>query len=309
MTRFDRFMQSALYHPERGYYSKRIKTVGSRGDFTTTAQLSNILARAIAQTFSQSGFRHLIEVGPGTGQLAHEIRKALPFLTRRKTQHHLVEVSEPLRKLQQEKLPKAHHHTTIDSALKASQGEAFIYSNELVDAFPVRIFQKEHNHWSELHLSGSQGAIEEHFIETETLPESKLFRKELPHRQRIEVHESYLEWLQNWTPNLLKGQLLTIDYTTPSPRLIPGTLRGYFLQDRLTGPNLYQNAGHIDLTADVEFDDLENWGQKLGFKTRLRQSQRDFLLPFSKGTPQDNFLTDSQGAGTAFEVLLQTVSR
>lgn len=305
MTRFDRFMQSALYHPERGYYSARIKTVGSRGDFTTTAQLSNILARAIAHRFSQSGLRHLIEVGPGTGQLAHEVNKALPFLTKIKTQQHLVEVSQPLQALQKKLLPKATHHPSIHSALTSAKGEAFIYSNELVDAFPVRIFRKESHHWSELHLSGSQGAIEEHFLAAEQLPDSHLFQKSFPLQQRIEVHQSYQEWLQSWTPHFHKGQLLTIDYTTPSPRLIPGTLRGYFLQDRLSGPNLYQNAGHIDLTADVEFDDIEQWGQTLGLKTLSRQSQRDFLQPFSKGTAPDNFLTDPQGAGTAFEVLLQ----
>jgi SAM-dependent MidA family methyltransferase len=32
---FDRFMEAALYHPDLGYYAKRIRTVGARGDFTT----------------------------------------------------------------------------------------------------------------------------------------------------------------------------------------------------------------------------------------------------------------------------------
>ena len=261
MTRFDRFMAAALYHPERGYYTSRIKGVGNRGDFTTTPQLSAILARAIAQTFQQSGLRHLIEIGPGTGLLAQQVREQLPFLTKFKTQQHLVEVSPPLRALQKENNPKANHHETIQEALEIAQGKAFLYSNELVDAFPVRIFRKEETGWSELHLSGTQPNLQEHFLPAPQLPQSHLFQQDHPLHQRLEIHESYHHWLQTWLPSLTQGQVLTIDYTAPSPRLHSGTLRGYFLQDRLTGGNLYQNAGHIDLTADVHFDDLEHWSQ------------------------------------------------
>ena len=306
MTRFDHFMQAALYHPESGYYTSRIKSVGPRGDFTTTPQLSNILAKAIAHTFLQSGLRHLIEVGPGTGLLAQQIWKELPFLTKLKTQQHLVEVSPPLRALQKKKNPKAHHYKTIQGALASSKGKAFLYSNELVDAFPVRIFRKEKSGWSELHLEGKQPHLQEQFLPAAELPDSLLFQENFQHHQRIEVHESYHQWLQSWLPDLSQGQILTIDYTAPDPRLLSGTLRGYFLQDRLPGPNLYQNAGHIDLTTDVHFDDLEHWSKPLGLNTITRTTQREFLAPFSKNSQQDNHLTDPDGAGQAFEVLLQS---
>ncbi len=305
MTRFDRFMATALYHPERGYYTSRIKSVGTRGDFTTTPQVSDTLAKAIANRFRQSGFRHLIEVGPGTGLLAQQVRQQLPFLTRQRTQQHLVEVSSPLRSLQKKNNPKARHHDSMASALAATQGEAFIYSNELVDAFPVRIFRKEENGWSELHLAGAQPNLSEHFLPAESLPQSSLFEENYPLHQRVEIHESYHHWLSHWLPSLHRGQVLTIDYVAPSQRLLGGTLRGYFLQERLTGSNLYQNAGHTDLTADVSFNDLERWSQALGLQTVLRQSQRDFLSPFSTDSARDRFLTDGEGAGTAFEVLIQ----
>lgn len=308
MIRFDRFMNAALYHPERGYYTARIKGVGSRGDFTTTPQLSDTLARAIAAAFCASDCRHLIEVGPGTGLLTKQVWLNLPFLTKRRTQQHLVEVSPPLRNLQKENAPKATHHETIQAALQASGGKAFIYSNELVDAFPARIFRKEKTGWSELHLAGKQPQLKEHFLPVESLPDSKLFAEEHPLHQRVEIHQSYHEWLQRWLPHLTQGQILTIDYTAPSPRLLSGTLRGYFLQDRLTGGNLYQNAGHIDLTADVSFDDLENWGMQLGLQTTSRQTQEQFLSPFATKSQSDQFLTDPQGAGSAFTVLLQHLS-
>jgi len=45
---FSKFMQRALYDPQRGYYTARIRTVGARGDFSTTATLSTQLGKAIA---------------------------------------------------------------------------------------------------------------------------------------------------------------------------------------------------------------------------------------------------------------------
>lgn len=305
MIRFDRFMEAALYHPERGYYTSRIKSVGSRGDFTTTPQLSKALGRAIAKTFRDSGCRHLIEVGPGTGLLAKTIRESLPFFANRRLKQHLVEVSPPLRKLQREANPKASHHHSMEEALTAVQGDAFIYSNELVDAFPVRIFRRENQGYSELHLTGSHPTITEHFEPLPELPDSRLFEQRHLLYQRIEVHESYYNWLKQWTPLWKSGQLLTIDYTPTDPRQLDGTLRGYFLQDRLTGVNLYQNAGHIDLTADVEFDDLDNWGKALNLRTLKRQKQSEYLRPFVASSAQDCFLTDVDGAGSAFEILLQ----
>lgn len=297
-------MEVALYHPAQGYYSSRIKSVGSRGDFTTTSQLSPLLARAIAQQFIQSDLRHLIEVGPGTGDLARAIWKELSFLQKRRTQMHLVEVSTPLRTLQKQALPKVHHHTTIQTALEACSGEAFIYSNELVDAFPVRVFRKGNDGWSELFLSGSKGELKEEFQPVSELPHSTQFAGVHPLGQRIEIHESYRRWLSEWTPSF-RGQILTIDYVAPTPAPVTGTLRGYFLHDRLTGANLYQSAGQIDLTADVHFDDLEYWGKEMGLDTLFRKSQHAFLRDFAEDNSTDQYLIDPEGAGGAFEVLLQ----
>lgn len=309
MIRFDQFMAAALYDPARGYYTSRIKGVGNRGDFTTSPQLSDSLAKAIAAAFQQSNCRHLIEVGPGTGLLAKQIWQNLSFLTKLRTQQHLVEVSPPLRALQKEHAPKARHHEQIQEALQESGGKAFIYSNELVDAFPARIFRKEESGWSELYLTGSGRDLEEKFLAVEALPDSTLFGKNYPLHQRIEIHESYHHWLREWQSWWIDGQLLTIDYQAPATPLLTGSLRGYFLQDRLTGANLYQNAGHIDLTTDVAFDDLQHWGHELGLTTIKRQAQREFLAPFVGSSLPDQFLIDSQGAGSAFEVLLQRKSK
>lgn len=64
---FSEFMAAALYDPANGYYTRRIKTVGRGGDFSTWATLGPLLGRAIVGWMREGElFKNLIEVGPGT---------------------------------------------------------------------------------------------------------------------------------------------------------------------------------------------------------------------------------------------------
>ena len=68
--RFERFMELCLYDPDHGYYSRHVRSVGADGDFATTPTLSPLLAEALARSIHDSGFRDVIEIGPGNGALA-----------------------------------------------------------------------------------------------------------------------------------------------------------------------------------------------------------------------------------------------
>jgi SAM-dependent MidA family methyltransferase len=84
---------------------------------------------------------HPIVSGPGEGKLAAAVMAALPWHLRWKTRLHLVETSTPLAELQRKTLRgKATWHQNPAAALHACGGTAVIFSNELVDAFPVRRF-------------------------------------------------------------------------------------------------------------------------------------------------------------------------
>jgi SAM-dependent MidA family methyltransferase len=307
--RFDRFMERALHDPERGYYARRIRGVGRSGDFTTAPMLSKSLARAIAtwanRSMAETGCRDLIEAGPGEGKLAAEVLRALPFARRWRTRLHLVERSRPLREKQQALLGrKARWHETLEAALDACAGHACLFSNELIDAFPVRRFRREAEGWSELFLSPGDSPVEL-WQTAQDLPPSGQFSA--PHRpgQIIEVHDSVRQWLDGWLPHWQGGAMLTIDYGGENGDLYHrrphGTLRGYFLQQRLEGPALYQYPGRRDLTADVDFHDLARWTNDTG-ESRF-QSQREFLLPHADpNDPADAALLDPAGAGEAFRV-------
>lgn len=301
-------MARALHDPQHGYYARRITGVGRRGDFTTAPMLSDAPARAIAawvmRAFGESGCRNLIEIGPGDGTLAAGVLGFLPWHVRLGTRLHLVETSVPLAEQQRKLLGKrASWHRSPVEALNTCGGNAIIFSNELVDAFPVRRFQKTSEGWQELALRfDEQRRAHEILLPPAPLPDSSGFLESHPLGQWIEVHESYHRFLKDWLPSWKSGRMLTIDYGATADRLHhrrpQGSIRGYLLQQRLEGTDIYQNPGRQDLTADVNFTDLQNWSRPWVGEQRLTSFGRFLQNP-------GDALADEHGAGGAFLVLDQ----
>lgn len=304
---FSSFMTRALFDPERGYYTRHIRTVGARGDFSTTTTLSPCLGVAVAARLTsesriQPHVRHIIEIGAGDGSLMQAVRKSLGWWMRRRFTFHIVETSPVLREQQQKRLGGAvHWHSNIESALAAARGNAFIYHNELLDAFPATLVQwhAAEQNWLEVWVPESlhpQDFDAAHF--------SALRHTAFPDRQRCEIHPSIRDWLQKWTPHWESGAMLSIDYGDDFPQLYhrrpQGTLRAYLLHQRLTGVDIYANPGRQDITADINFTDYSAWLTELGLEQISRQTLGEFLLPH--GAPRQ--LLDPDGAGTAFKCLV-----
>ncbi len=314
--RFDRFMELCLYDEKNGYYAQNITSVGAIGDFSTTPALSSLLADSLSRSIADSDLHDVIEIGPGAGHLAAQILSQLrPSLLsfRKRIRYHLVERSPPLRHTLQKRLRRsARIHPNVKCALEAAGGRAFIISNELVDAFPVRVFRNSSEEVQELFLSLKNGSLTEEWISPGLLPDSTQFETFHDCPQRIEIHESYRSWMEQWLPFFKKGKWVTIDYggTTSEihHRRPHGTLRAYYHHDCLTGPDLYRLPGRQDLTADVNFDDLIYWGEKAGLSTIRLVTQHEYCLTHPENvadTPENQFLTDLSGAGSAFKVLEQ----
>ena len=300
---FPRFMQEALYNPSFGYYSARIQAVGRRGDFSTMATLDGSLARGVARWIQKNGARDVIEIGAGSGQLARDILADLGWWKRLRIHYHIVEVSSPLREAQRKLLKglRVTWHETLPAALEATSGRGHIFSNELVDAFPCRVLELTPTGWQELHLQLEGGRLRE-ILKPCDLPDSTVFQHPFTIGQRVEVHESYRDWLQAWIPGWKSGSMLTIDYGDTMPRLYhrrpAGSLRGYAAHQVLSGADIYQAPGRCDITADVNFSDLEGWGEKMGLRKISHSNLADFLAP----TLPARF----QSAAEAFRVLEQT---
>ena len=316
-------MELCLYDGDHGYYSSNIRGIGSTGDFSTSATLSSQLGRSLAAWISACpGINdQLIELGAGTGELARATRNALRGpsaftaagllrrVRRKSHRYNIVERSPSLREAQQKTLGRqARWHNSLEEALLQANGKALIFSNELVDAFPVRVFRND-DPWSELFLSRRESAICECWQPAEALPSSTAFAGPWADGQVVEVHESYHQWLQKSLSGWKEGQILTIDYGGSGREIYQrrpeGTRRAYYHHERLTGQDLYRLPGRQDLTADVNFDDLIAWGEEMGLHTVKLTTQEDWLKAFRADPAMAGYLTSPYGAGEAFKVLLQ----
>jgi len=323
---FEDFMALALYDPRYGYYGANINDVGNgRGDFATTATLSSGLGKAIARWIRSEIEHHrwrapvqVIEVGPGSGDLAAEVLKQFGWFERKKLKFHLVEVSPTLTRRQQKKLKRkgVSWHASIEGALKEAKGEALIYSNELFDAFPVKWLRwsEEAKQWEEIFVSYSEGEGLKEFWKT--VPESidpeqfsAMRLRKIKEGQRIEIQPAVRQWITELSTHWEAGSMLSVDYGGDPHEIYDrspaGTVRGYFRNERISGGGVYSRFGKQDLTVDVNFADLESWGEEAGMETVFRETQRDFLL--RQGIENDPLI--ESGAAEEFQVFLQRRSK
>lgn len=310
-------MAAALYDPAHGYYSAQIRTVGRTGDFSTSATLSGHLglavARWVAQEWKAAGRKlPLIEVGPGDGSLHAGVLAGLGWLGRRGVRCHLVERSPVLREVQQRRLRrwrgKIEWHGTMESALERCGGEALVFSNELADAFPATLLQQEAGKWREVWLRiAENGGIVEELRPCVAGMTSSACSIPWEDGQRIEVLHSWREWLAGWRPQWKAGAMLTVDYGGKPAEIYfrrpGGTVRGYLHHQRLEAAALYGLMGRCDVTVDVNFTDLAQWGEALGLETVDCVSQREFAGRYveTEGHP---FYDEGEGA-EAFRCLVQ----
>lgn len=314
----ERYFQEALYHPEFGYYSRNIRTVGRRGDFATAATLGEALGNGIAHWLAANRLPgskwHVIEAGAGNGELARTVLRRLGIWRRRGLTYHIVESSPVLQAEQQRAIPQYHvqWHRDMNEALAAGEGRALIFSNELIDAFPARVFEFDGRDWHEIAVRINDKSVSECVIDRPR-PQSTAFEIPASAGQRVEVQTTAAEWIATWSEAVHDARLLTIDYGDTVPGLYhrrpQGTVRAYFHHQRFDGPAVYQRFGKQDITCDVNFSDLRAWTERLGWKTDFLSTQTDFLKVH--GGMRSTGLHDAQlaghsGAGEAFKVLIQS---
>ncbi len=310
-------MELALYDEERGYYSRNLTDIGPRGDFSTAASMSELPARRLIQhwrdvcrTFGRN--LPIIEIGGGTAGLALSVYRNLGFFERLRVRYYMVEKSPALRSLQSLALGNfARVFPDMQRALKHTTGRAFIFCNELPDAFPVRRFVYRDGTWQELGLCvQNNGTIAEIPRVCPSLPASSAFSRWAREGQIIEVNDAYHRWYTSWQPFWKLGCFVTIDYGAEVENLYyrrpQGTLRGYKAHTLLSVPELPALAGHCDITADVNFTDLLELARRYPGDTVQLLTQREYFLPCVRpDTPADTHLVQVPGAGDHNLVLIQ----
>lgn len=269
------YMKFVLTHPILGFYMKQ-DVFGSKGHFTTNPEISQIFGELLGawlvnewQRQSKTSPFRIIELGPGRGTLASDVTRVVSKFSSPKddVSLHLIEVSEHMRKLQEEgtaevrrKGMPVHWYGSIDEVDLTDGFNAFI-AHEFFDALPVHKFQRDaKGQFCEIMVDAKGESELQFMISNASTPASKFFtRNATPDQQHVEIcPEAAIitdKILNQLNRENVSGCLLTCDYGYSGPAKVRDTFRG-FKDHKLWDP--LSEPGSADLTADVDFDFLRS---------------------------------------------------
>ena len=341
---FARFMELALYCPDCGYYETK-KDIGRRGDFYTSVSVGELFGQLLACQFAgwleplrnaKCGAR-IVEAGAHDGKLADDILNWLQLKRPKlfgQIEYGIVEPSARRQEWQHETLKDFAPRVRWSSDIQAMVGRdsvepkfhGIIFSNELLDAFPVHRFgwDAKNKTWFEWGVAVAGDKFIWAKIPT---PHSAFCTPQLeavlPDGYTIETSPAAENWWREAAGVLARGKLLAIDYGLTddemfSPARTRGTLRAYFRHHATD--DLLANPGDQDLTAHVNFSAIQKAGEDAGLKTEFFGSQTKFLVEILAQAEKNNSLgewnasrarqfqtlTHPEHLGRAFRVLVQT---
>jgi SAM-dependent MidA family methyltransferase len=246
---FSQFMETALYHPEHGYYRKPHDPFGTQGDFYTAEQLQPVFGRLIATAIDAlrkelaiGNDFYVVELGAGRREMSGALA-AFPYTP-----------------------------VDIDDGDMPGRFSGVVFSNEFFDALPVDLLARRGSTWFEQRVDFAEGRFTwDHSVPADV--------DQPADRRVIETQAHRLRWLERIAASLETGFILTIDYGYTRRELIrfpEGTLMSYrrhrALEDVLARP------GEQDITAHVDFTALQERGSELGLETVRFESLAQMLL-------------------------------
>lgn len=344
---FSEFMNTALYCPTLGYYERSDRGPGRHSDFITSVSIGPLFGELLAIRFARwlsavaSPCVDLVEAGAHDGQLAMDILSSLehrePALLER-IDYWLVEPSLARRRWQSQILSRyADKIKWCDSMadLDKKSVSGVIFSNELLDAFPVvRLrWNALKQQWAEMGVAvDDEGFVWRDIERPADWAESILddaritippeLAAVIPDGFIIDVSPAAGQWWRSAAAALGFGRLVTVDYGLTALELLSpgrreGTLRAYRKQHVLSDP--LNAPGEQDLTSHVNFCQLQHAGETAGLRTEALISQAQFLTPIAEehwlgngGTTANprtirafQTLTHPEHLGHRFKVLVQ----
>lgn len=308
---FETFMDMALYYPELGYYSSGKNLIGRKGDFYTAPHLHPIFGAMLAKQLMEmwtvmdrpSDF-YAVEIGAGAGYLSKDVYDYLMKETEDMALSHyrsdfmkslkyiIMEPFSHFENRQKNLLEPVHFDlqrsglngvTWVKSVRELNDIRGCIFSNELLDAFPVHLVEM-HEELKEIYADVEGAELVERrgaLSSNEVSDYMNQFSGNMDEGYRTEVNLRLRTWLKEITSVLSSGFLLTIDYGYSareyySEERTKGTLLCYHKHQ--SNENPFSHIGEQDITAHVNFSSLKKWGEELGFQTIGYCPQGTFLV-------------------------------
>ena len=307
---FHDFMETALYHPQHGYYASR-EPMGRQGDYLTSPEVHSIFGALVAKQLHQfwelmgrpEQF-DLVEQGAGSGLLARDILRWAASQAPEFAQalrYRIVELSASLRRRQEETLAGGETAVEFLDALP-DQIEGCLLSNELIDSFPVHrivhqdaqlleVYVKHENgRFVEMYGTASSDRILQYFADVGLWPGEGCI---------AEVNLHAVDWMADAARAVRRGFVLTFDYGYRAQELYApwrkdGTLLCFYRHNPSDDP--YARVGKQDMTAHIDFTTLMREGESHGLAVAGLTTQAEFLARLGIGAGVDAVAKESPRA-------------
>lgn len=288
---FARFMQTALYHPEHGYYTRGLGG-GSGRDYLTSSGVHRaygvLMARQAEEMWRFLGrpaVFSFVEFGPGEGFFAADfLREAARFDGFAEAlDYRLVETSPALRARQERRLEafRSASWTTLETLGPIS---GCLFANEVLDAFPVHRVVGTSDGPREIHVgAGAGGDLDETLRPLSDGLASWLRERglEAAPAQEIDVAPAAEEFVRRTALLLERGWYVLVDYGHEAadlhhPARRRGTLLAY--HRHRASEDFLAHPGEQDLTAHADFTGAVRAAEAAGLEKLALVSQSHLLL-------------------------------
>lgn len=290
-------MEAALYDSQDGYYCRPAERWGRAGDYRTSPERSPLFAATFARYFADlyetlGRPKHwtITEAGAGEGQFAEGVLDTLQqrFPEVYAATTYLIDEISPTSiaaaKIRLAGFSERVEFGRLDQFAMSEAG--VIFSNELLDSFPVHRVTLSDGKLKELYVGIDQSRAFDWVTGPLSTPELAAYFDVVGVRliddgHIAEVNLAAGSWLTKAASKFSRGYLITVDYGADAPELYTaperrqGTLRAF---RRHEFRNPLEDPGQNDLTTTVDWTYIKAVGKTLGLQTIDFQRQDQFML-------------------------------
>lgn len=290
---FQRYMELALYAPGLGYYTAGSAKLGEKGDFITAPEISPLFSQAIANAILPvlDSEQIILEVGAGRGRMAADILVYLQQQNKLPKEYWILELSADLRERQKQTIAETipgfiDKVKWLDTLPEKFSG--VVVANELLDAMPVQLFQKNKNDINDVNVTWVddkfafqfKSSFDERLVSRVKNIETEV-ESEFDSGYVSEINFAAEDWINSIAERLQQGVIVIIDYGFPRHEYYhvqrnQGTLMCHY-QHR-THPDVFVYPGLQDITAHVDFTAMADAALESGLKVIGYTNQVSFLM-------------------------------
>jgi SAM-dependent MidA family methyltransferase len=284
---FARYMEVVLYAPGLGYYMAGARKLGRDGDFVTAPEISRLFGRTLArqvQQLAKLGLGEVLEIGAGSGALAADLLLELERLGCAPQRYLILELSPDLRDRSRDTLAARAPRLLQRVAWLNQLPPAFtgvVLGNEVLDAMPVHVFQREVSDIREMGVTLRGGKLAWSPRPAGAAPvgiDPSCFPAE---GYRSEIQFVARAFVRSLGSALARGVIFFLDYGFPRkeyyhPQRASGTLMCHYRHRAHDDP--FFLPGLQDITSHLDFSAIAEAGREAGLDLLGYTNQAQFLV-------------------------------